>query len=383
MNINDFQDFPIYARTAYAIMCCERYVAAVHPELDFRPVAELMWHIISGSVQFDDAAYKFLNIAPDVLFGEDTDTYQSYCSEYRYISEEEYHFFRHFLHNYKDDAALCSLMHSVYDIAIYYAYDSVIEPNATKTLTFLHNTLDIMKQHQIKLPYLELIEDYSISRISYEVWKKRGWLGADIQPRGLSIYLKPESIGIEEFYFYPIYARTAYAIMCCEKYVSTVHPEFDFRPVSEFMWNVIDGSMYLDDGAYRFARIFPRYLFEEECETLEEYCDGEYPYITEEEYHLFLKLFDKYRDDTTLDELMNNVYYTAMSYIYTSAPPHVPNALPPLRKTLDIMERFQIELPDLNLLAQYSVLEMNPEIFEKCGWWGEKIQPQGLSIYIS
>ena len=49
MNMEVFQDYPIYARTAYAIMCCERYVTAVHPELDFRPVAVFMWNIIDGS----------------------------------------------------------------------------------------------------------------------------------------------------------------------------------------------------------------------------------------------------------------------------------------------------------------------------------------------
>ena len=190
-------------------------------------------------------------------------------------------------------------------------------------------------------------------------------------------------MNIKVFQDFPIRARVAYAIMCCERYVAAVHPELDFRPVSEFMWNVIDGSRYLDDGAYRLAGIFPRSLFEEECETLEEYYDGEYPYITEEEYHLFLQLFDKYRDDTTLDELMNNVYYIAMSYIYTSAPPHVPRSLPPFQKTLDIMEHFQIELPDLNLFAKYAVSEMSPEKFKRYGWFGEPIQPQGLSIYIA
>ena len=32
MNMEVLQDYPIYARTAYAIMCCERYVTAVHPD---------------------------------------------------------------------------------------------------------------------------------------------------------------------------------------------------------------------------------------------------------------------------------------------------------------------------------------------------------------
>ena len=64
MNIKVFQDFPIRARVAYAIMCCERYVAAVYPELDFRRAASVMWQIADGSDYIDSALHRLVDIYP-------------------------------------------------------------------------------------------------------------------------------------------------------------------------------------------------------------------------------------------------------------------------------------------------------------------------------
>ena len=75
MNIEVFQEFPIRARVAYAIMCCERYVTAVYPKLDFRRAASVMWQITDGSDYIDSALHRLVDIYPSFICNDKYDNY--------------------------------------------------------------------------------------------------------------------------------------------------------------------------------------------------------------------------------------------------------------------------------------------------------------------
>ena len=190
-------------------------------------------------------------------------------------------------------------------------------------------------------------------------------------------------MNIKVFQDFPIRARVAYAIMCCERYVAAVYPELDLRPLSDLMWHIVDGSESVDNASYKCSENIPKYLCN--YNTYEDFCGGLHPYTSEEEFYFFKQLLFKCKDDADLEKMMKNIYDIPMDFAYTSIPPlcDYPASLDYLQQINDILEQHRIELPDFNLLAQYAVSEMSPEKFKRYGWFGEPIQPQDLSIYIA
>ena len=193
MKIENFDDYPIRARVAYAIMCCERYFAVVYPELDFQRAAELMWQITDGSEYIDSALYKLADIYPSYICSDEYDNFQSYYEDgggYTRITEDEFFFFRQLLYPCKDDAALESIMRTIYEIPMHFE-GCTIEP-LTKYPGLLNDLLkinDILKQHQIELPDYSILAMYAVSKMSKDEFKRFDWWGEYIQPQGLSIYL--------------------------------------------------------------------------------------------------------------------------------------------------------------------------------------------------
>lgn len=79
----------VLGRVAYAIMCFEKYAVTVYPNVDFSPVAEIMWSIIDGSNYLDESSYRYIEIVPECLF-----EFKSYEeSNFEYLSKEEYDLF--------------------------------------------------------------------------------------------------------------------------------------------------------------------------------------------------------------------------------------------------------------------------------------------------
>ena len=93
MKSEDIGNFTLLARTAFAIMCFEKYVSSVYSHVDFKPVAEMMWHIVDGSDYLDEAAYKYAEIIPDSLF--EYDSFESL--DYQYMTKEQYVLFSNIL----------------------------------------------------------------------------------------------------------------------------------------------------------------------------------------------------------------------------------------------------------------------------------------------
>ena len=116
-----FDELSIRGRVAYAIMCFERYVTNVYPDKDMSAVAEVMWKIVDDSDYIDNSAYRYMEIIPEYLF----EAKDFISSEFDYMTESEYVFYTHLLPPPEDDNELNIIMHSIYDIAMEYAYTAV------------------------------------------------------------------------------------------------------------------------------------------------------------------------------------------------------------------------------------------------------------------
>lgn len=171
----------------------------------------------------------------------------------------------------------------------------------------------------------------------------------------------------------PLLAKTAYAIMCFERYVSAKYPDRNLRPVAEKMWHIVDGSANTDTAAYQFSEIIPEMLFEEAS-----FEESGFRYLTKKQYAFYCRVLDK--QDPRLNTLMNAVFSIAMQYAYTEVKPGSPETLPYLREVIEILEADDIAVPDPALLEQYAFAEINPVSFRTFNWNGEYVNPAGLSV---
>ena len=115
MSIERLKNVSVLGRVAYAIMCFEKYAVTVYPNVDFSPVAEVMWSIIDGSNYLDESSYRYIEIVPECLF-----EFKSYEeSNFEYLKKEEYDLFTSILN--ATDRDLNVLMKSIYDMAMAYA----------------------------------------------------------------------------------------------------------------------------------------------------------------------------------------------------------------------------------------------------------------------
>ena len=182
--------------------------------------------------------------------------------------------------------------------------------------------------------------------------------------------MKSEDIGN-----FTLLARTAFAIMCFEKYVLSVYSHVDFKPVAEMMWHIVDGSDYLDEAAYKYAEIIPDSLFEyDSFETLD------YEYMTKEQYVLFSNILNP--QDHDLNRLMEAIYDIAMSYCYTMVTPGAPATIPYLQEVIGVLEKHKLDLPDLSLLSNHSISCRSPKAYRNFNWMGNNIDPKELSIIL-
>ena len=116
MNSKNFVDISIRGRIAYVILCFENYVKVKYPDVDMMPVLKMMWAVVDSSDYIDNSAYRYLEIVPECLFEKDY-----YASDvFETLTEDEYNKFIKLLSS--DDSDLNTIMMSVYDIAMEYAY---------------------------------------------------------------------------------------------------------------------------------------------------------------------------------------------------------------------------------------------------------------------
>lgn len=174
MNGKQFYDISIRGRIAYVILCFENYVKVKYPDIDMQPVLKMMWSVVDSSDYIDNSAYRYLEIVPECLFEKD-----HYASDvFETLSEDEYNKFVKLLSS--DDSDLNTIMMSVYDIAMEYAYTNITE-HGKETYEYLDRVISILNSNNIPLPEIDKV---GMSRFS----ESDGW-GHCLDPKSISSML--------------------------------------------------------------------------------------------------------------------------------------------------------------------------------------------------
>ena len=175
MTSKKFADISIRGRVAYVILCFENYIKVKYPNIDMQPVLKMMWSVVDSSDYIDNSAYRYLEIVPECLFEKDHYT----TDVFDYLTKEEYDKYIKLLNN--SDADLNSIMMSVYDIAMEYAYTNITE-HGKETYEYLDKVISILCNNNIALPGIDKV---SMSYFS----ESDGW-GHCLDPKNSSSMLK-------------------------------------------------------------------------------------------------------------------------------------------------------------------------------------------------
>lgn len=144
----------IRGRIAYVIMCFEKYVLAKYPRRNWAPVCDMMWRICDSSDYIDNSAYRYMEIIPEYLY--EFDNFQD--AEFDYLTPEEYKIFTTIIPS--DDPDVETIMHSIYSIAMEYAYTS-IPPTAPDTIPYILKAEDCLKKSGLPLPDVSVLTQYT------------------------------------------------------------------------------------------------------------------------------------------------------------------------------------------------------------------------------
>ena len=156
---------------ACCIMCLESYVLEAYADRDPTPVLHLAWGIVGPEGYIDQNADRYMEAIPEYLF--EFDDYET--AGFEYLTESEFNELRGLLD--PDDEVLGLLMHSIYDVAMCYAYTAVeVPPRDAVDLVF--DSIGCLREHGIPLPDFELVGGFSFDEFY-------GW-GVHINPEGLS-----------------------------------------------------------------------------------------------------------------------------------------------------------------------------------------------------
>ncbi len=171
---NRINNISIRGRVAYLIMCFEKYVIKKYQDVSWKPVAELMWKICDKSDYIDCSAYRFVEITPEHLYKKD-----NYAdSNFKYLSEDDYYQFITIIP--KEDSNINIMMHSIFDVAIEYAYCG-IPKGAPDTIPYIEDVENVMLSTNVDLPDISLVANYV---------DPEDWWGDPFDGRYLSSILK-------------------------------------------------------------------------------------------------------------------------------------------------------------------------------------------------
>ena len=171
---------------------------------------------------------------------------------------------------------------------------------------------------------------------------------------------------IDDFYNISMKGRMAYAILCVEKYLLAKYPNDDWSVLSKWMWDVT--SNYWDEWDYKFMEIIPEYLFE-----FNTYAESGFERITEDEYNLFVSLLKGKSDD--LNQLLLKLHKIQEVYCYSSVPGHGDEASEIVLEACSILEKENIDLPDIESVSFSS--------FSEKDGWGERFDGTKLSLILN
>lgn len=164
-------DLSIRGRITYLIMCFEKYVTAKYPDRNWIPVCDMMWKICDSSDYIDNSAYRYMEIVPEYLY--EFDNFKD--AEFDYLTEEEYKTFIAIIP--RDDLDIETIMHSIYDVAMEYAYGA-IPKGAPDTIPYILDAEKCLVRNDLSLPDISLLAQYT---------DPEHWWGTPFDGRYLSI----------------------------------------------------------------------------------------------------------------------------------------------------------------------------------------------------
>lgn len=157
--------------------------------------------------------------------------------------------------------------------------------------------------------------------------------------------------------------RLAYTIMCAERYAKANYPLKDWRKLFAWLWKAT--SSFYDEWYYRFMEILPEYLYE-----FDTYEESNFDYLSKEDYEFYYMLLKDV--DNSMKTLIKIPADISMIYSYMPIPGIGEESIKLVYKSIKILEKKKIELPNPSQIAFSSFKEKNG--------WGKQFDGKKLSI---
>ncbi|WP_026653684.1 hypothetical protein [Butyrivibrio proteoclasticus] len=167
--------------------------------------------------------------------------------------------------------------------------------------------------------------------------------------------------------------RMAYSIMCIENYLLSKYSDRDWSLLAKKMWAAT--NMPWDEWDERFMEVIPKYLFE-----FNNYQEAGFEFISEDEYHQFVSLYNGITDGST-EDISDPVNYMLLClhqiqdiYAYTNIPGNGDECLNIVEKMTAILAKEHIDLPPIDQIRFSS--------FDQRHGWGDYFEGEYLSIIL-
>ena len=169
--------------------------------------------------------------------------------------------------------------------------------------------------------------------------------------------------------------RLCYLFMCIEKYLVNKYPDRDWRIVADRLWNWTEE--YWNDAQEKSDQIIPEYILAfNSYEKVNMKCfDGE---LSEGLYNQLVRLYEGITTGNSEEEI-NQVLFTTVEWGTYCEGASLSSAQGPATNliyfVLDILDKYQIEYPDMMSIQNMSIDEKNG--------WGEFRNCRHLSTILN
>lgn len=174
-------------------------------------------------------------------------------------------------------------------------------------------------------------------------------------------------MNVKQFEDISLLGRISYAIMCAEAYLTTAHPDRNWRPLFSLLWSICDEDTFWDEWTSEVLEVVPEYLFE-----FPSFGESSFDYLDEEGYNIMKSLLVDH--DAGTDTLLEGIVEMEEAYAYTEIAGIGEESLDILARIVEVLEDAGIPLPDPQVVAFSS--------FEECGGRGNSFDCRPLSIVL-
>lgn len=167
-----FENITMNGRMCYIFMCIERYLLALYPDRDWTPAAKRMWDWTSVCWTCDEEFDRYIQLIPECIL--EFDTYEAANAEwYGKLDRKDYDelvaLYKGITTGAEDDEInqVFLIPNKLWKECDGCYYD--IERGRVNTLKYIGKIEEILMSHDIPLPDVSLLNDYTISPADPEV----------------------------------------------------------------------------------------------------------------------------------------------------------------------------------------------------------------------